>query len=129
MALKEALLDTSVLIEHFHERDKQATTFYRTVHSGVLPRISVLTRFEVMVGATPAQRRFWNDLMDRFFILAFDQRVADEAVRITQSVRKRGAGDIGMADLFIAATAVVHGLPLVTLNKKHFKRVEGLRLL
>lgn len=82
-----------------------------------------------MVGATPAQRKFWNDLMDRSFILAFDQRVADEAVRIAQGIRKRGEGNIGMADLFIAATAVVHDLPLATLNKKHFQRVEGLRLL
>jgi len=105
MALKEALFDTSVLIKHFHERDKRATTLDRTIHAGVLPRKSVLRRFEVMVGATPAQRAFWNDLLDRLFTLSFDQRLADEVVRIAQGIRKRGAGSIGMAGLFIAATS------------------------
>jgi predicted nucleic acid-binding protein len=32
-------------------------------------------------------------------------------------------------DLFIAATAMVHKLPLATLNIKHFERVSGLVLL
>lgn len=129
MAMREALFDTSVLIEHFRCKDKKASTLYRLTHSGVLPRISALTRFEIMVGATVPQRRFWNDLLESFVIHAFDDRVADEAVRLEQSIRRRGAGSIGMADLFIASTAIVHDLPLVTLNQKHFQRVEGLRLL
>jgi tRNA(fMet)-specific endonuclease VapC len=129
MAVTEALFDTSVLIEHFRCKDKKASTLFRLTHSGVLVRISALSRFEVMVGATVPQRRFWDDLLDSFMVHAFDERVADEAVRIEQSIRKRGEGSIGMADLFIASTAIVHGLPLVTLNQKHFRRVEGLRLL
>jgi predicted nucleic acid-binding protein len=129
MAVKEALFDTSVLIEHFRCKDKKASTLFRLTHSGVLPRISALTRFEVMVGATVPQRRFWNDLLESFVTHAFDERVAHEAVRIEQAIRKRGAGSIGMADLFIASTAIIHDLPLVTLNRKHFQRVEGLRLL
>jgi predicted nucleic acid-binding protein len=129
MAVKEALFDTSVLIEHFRCKDKKSSTLFQFTHSGVLPRVSALTRFEVMVGATAPQRRFWNELLDPFLVHAFDERVADEAVRIEQSIRKRGSGSIGMADLFIASTAIVHDLPLITLNQKHFQRVEGLRLL
>lgn len=129
MAVREVLFDTSVLIEHFRSADKKKTTLYRSTREGILPKISALSRFEVMAGATASQRRFWNDLLERFLVHPFDERVADEAVRIDQGIRKRGAGGIGMADLFIAATAMVHGMPLVTLNKKHFQRVEGLRLL
>jgi predicted nucleic acid-binding protein len=33
---------------------------------------------------------------------------------------------IGTNDLWIAATAVAHGLPLVTANDRHFRRVPGL---
>ena len=35
---------------------------------------------------------------------------------------------IDMADLMIAATAVVRKIPLATLNQKHFERIEGLIL-
>lgn len=48
MAVKEALFDTSVLIEHFRNKDKQSTTLFRSIHQGILPRSSVLTRFEVL---------------------------------------------------------------------------------
>jgi tRNA(fMet)-specific endonuclease VapC len=129
MAVKQALFDTLILIEHFRCKDKRSSTLFRLTQSGVLPRVSALTRFEVMEGATVPQRRFWNDLLDSFVIHAFDERVADEAVRIEQRIRKSGSGSIGMADPFIASTAIVHDLPLVTLNQKHFQRVEGLRLL
>lgn len=35
---------------------------------------------------------------------------------------------IDTADLFIAATAIANSLPFATLNKKHFDRIEGLKI-
>lgn len=60
MAVREALLDTSVLIEHFRNKDKHTTVLFRTMHQGTLPRISVITRFEVLLGATMVQRKYWQ---------------------------------------------------------------------
>lgn len=60
MAVKEALFDTSVLIEHFRNKDKRTTALFRYIHQGTLPQISVLTRFEVLVGANQAQRKYWR---------------------------------------------------------------------
>jgi predicted nucleic acid-binding protein len=37
-------------------------------------------------------------------------------------------GDIGQNDLWIAAVALANGLPLVSRNKRHFGKVEGLKL-
>ncbi|MCF0074640.1 type II toxin-antitoxin system VapC family toxin [Dyadobacter sp. CY261] len=56
------------------------------------------------------------------------QGIARVAVAIGIVLKKRGKL-IGMADVFIAATAVHHGLPLATLNIKHFERIETLELL
>lgn len=42
-------------------------------------------------------------------------------------LRRRGSL-IGTNDLWIAATALVHGMPLVTRNVEHFERVPGLEL-
>ncbi len=36
---------------------------------------------------------------------------------------------IEFRDIFIAATCMVHELPIVTLNKKHFKCIDGLKIL
>lgn len=42
-------------------------------------------------------------------------------------LRQRGSL-IGTNDLWIAATALVYGMPLVTRNVEHFERVPGLEL-
>lgn len=43
--------------------------------------------------------------------------------------RLRAAGQmIGDADLFIGATALVHGLTLLTNNRRHFERLEDLTI-
>jgi tRNA(fMet)-specific endonuclease VapC len=43
--------------------------------------------------------------------------------------RLRAAGMlIGDVDLFIAATAVQHNLTLLTNNRRHFERIDGLRM-
>jgi predicted nucleic acid-binding protein len=36
--------------------------------------------------------------------------------------------DIHFADHLIAATALAHNVPLLTLNKKHFTSIKGLHL-
>ncbi len=36
---------------------------------------------------------------------------------------------IDIADLFIAATAVAYKYPIVTLNRKHFERIDGLTVI
>lgn len=41
----------------------------------------------------------------------------------------RGGGPIGPYDMLVAATAVAQGYALVTLNRREFARVPGLKLL
>jgi predicted nucleic acid-binding protein len=48
---------------------------------------------------------------------------------IINGALKRKRKQIDLADLFIAATAVTHHLPLATLNKKHSDRVDTLQLI
>lgn len=66
--------------------------------------------------------------LERTEVLYFDKAVAQAAVTINKSLKSKRK-QIGMADLFIAATAITNNLPLATLNRKHFDRVEGLSLI
>lgn len=59
-----------------------------------------------------------------FVVLPMDSTVLKETVRIMRELRIAGGG-IGAADSIIAATARLYGLPLVTDNVKHFKRIGG----
>jgi hypothetical protein len=42
---------------------------------------------------------------------------------------KRKRKHIAIPDLFIAATAMANNLPLATLNKKHFERIDRLAII
>jgi predicted nucleic acid-binding protein len=62
----------------------------------------------------------------RFQVLEFTEAIAWRASRIDRQLRGEHIGD---NDVWIAATALVYGLPVVTNNVKHLGRVKGLRLL
>ncbi len=46
---------------------------------------------------------------------------------ISDGVRRRGR-PVGVADAWIAATALLHGMPLVIHNREHFSDIEGLEV-
>lgn len=54
--------------------------------------------------------------------------VAIKAGRLEAKLHSTGT-PIGIADVIIAATALHHDEPLVTRNKRHFRRVDGLHVL
>jgi predicted nucleic acid-binding protein len=72
-------------------------------------------------------REQWSALCRGFLILALDEDVLWTAAQIFNQLRKDGAL-IADNDLWIAATAMKHDIPLVTDNLKHFGRIEGLRI-
>ena len=63
----------------------------------------------------------------RFAVLEVDESVAWQASRLARTLGPAGL-HIGDNDLWIAATALNFGLPVVSNNKKHFGRVPGLDL-
>lgn len=60
-------------------------------------------------------------------IYSLDEKAIDYAVA-TNTLLKKSRNQIEIADLFIAATALSYKIPLATLNRKHFDRVESLKL-
>ncbi len=71
---------------------------------------------------------FWNNMLKGFIVLDFDSSSARQAAKIVQQL-KRKRKSIDKPDLFIAATAIVHGLTLDTANRAHFEHIENLNLL
>ncbi len=72
-------------------------------------------------------REAWERLFHRFDVLVPDQEVAWRYGRLYRELQERGS-PIGANDLWIAATALVHELPLVTRNLDGFGRVPDLEV-
>ncbi len=128
MADKVILADTSILIDYFRKTDKANSRLIALFDQGYDFNISAITHYEIYSGAMSAQLPFWTSLFARTKVLALDKTIAQASVDIN-NILKRKRIQIGMADLFIAATAISNNLSLVTLNVKHFDRIEGLNLI
>ena len=91
--------------------------------------LSVITRYEILRGLRAKgalrQQMAFDRLCSLSTVLPVTDDVADRAAEIYADLRGRGSL-IGDADILIAATALVHGLGVVTNNQDHFKRVPGL---
>ena len=116
------LLDTSVLIEAEVDVDDLAAisvVSLTELHFGVLIATDESAR---------AQRiRRLGAVESSFDPLPFDAAVARECGKLHAAVARRGGQPRRRAfDLAIAATANVHGVPLLTLNSKDFQIVEDL---
>ncbi len=68
-----------------------------------------------------------HEFCSHFVSLPFDDEAAEEYGRLRAHLAERGS-PIGPNDLMIAATALAHGLTLVTHNATEFRRVPGLAL-
>jgi tRNA(fMet)-specific endonuclease VapC len=127
MANRVILLDTSILIDYFRKTNKANSTLITLFDLGFEFCISAITHYEIYTGATTDQIPFWTNVLNNINVIAFDKNAAQTAVD-TNKLLKNKRMQIAMADLFIAATAISNQLPLATLNRKHFDRVEGLSI-
>ncbi len=85
--------------------------------------------YELLAGATDdTKRQDVNTLKEALNVLDFSEEVAEMATRIFQDLRKRNQL-ISNNDIYIAATAMVHDLELMTLNRKDFERIENLKII
>ena len=125
------LLDTNVLSEMLHRQPSLAVM--KALHA-LRPEqryVSEVTRYELRAGAALLEDagRLWQRTQQQALTLVqwlpFDARAAMAAADIGATLRRRG-DPIEESDLFIAATALVHGFSVSTRNVRHFDRVPGL---
>ena len=124
------LIDTDTLSEIIKGRDLQVAqraSEYLARHGKL--RFSIITRYEILRGlrAKNALRQVeqFEEVCQASVVAPLTDEIVARAANIYGVLHQRGAL-IGDADILIAATALVHGLGLVTENSAHFERVDGL---
>jgi predicted nucleic acid-binding protein len=113
VATADLLVDTDVLIDHLRGTHRLPVTGPRLA-------VSVVTRCELFAGrdAAPTLRSLLGAMVE----LPIDAEIAEIA-----GVTRRETG-IATPDALIAATALVHGVAVMTRNRRRFDRVNGLRV-
>ena len=85
--------------------------------------VSVISRAEIWAGAKDSEHKQIDELFLSLTAYPVDAAVADLAGRFLRQYQKRN-NPPHLADCLIAATAVSHGLMLVTYNVSHFTMPE-----
>jgi toxin FitB len=111
----DVLIDTDVFIDHLRGA-RRFDPGPNSVH------YSVITRCELYAGRSSEEERI-DTLLGPFVELPVGRQVAVHAGRLRRQL------PIRMPDALIAATALEHGLSLVTRNHRDFDAVPGLSIL
>ena len=127
-----AVLDSDTLSEIIKGRDpsvQRNAHAYLDLHNRF--QFSIVTRYEILRGLRAKDAFRQADLFDvscrMSNVLPLTDDVVVRAAEIYAHLKKVGRL-IEDADILIAATALVRGLPLVTGNLEHFSRIPDLRL-
>lgn len=126
------LIDTNVISALAPSRKEKSSPLVKWLDEAS-PQLfmSVISAAEIKSGIAKAEREGattkakrlndWWDSIEYLYaqkLLAFDLRCAHAAGQILDSAR---AHDPGFEDIAIAATAMVHGLTVLTRNLRHFR--------
>lgn len=121
------IIDTSVVIQYIRAKNKSATTLYNITNQEKF-FISTVSLYELYIGANSIDKKHDIQIVTRnLIVLPFTYPASLKAAEIFFQLKTKNQL-IEFRDIFIAATYITHNLPIVTLNKKHFERIEGLEV-
>jgi hypothetical protein len=119
------LIDTDVIIWHMRGNEKACHAIYQVEK----PIISIITQMELVQGLRNKQEqvslhRFLDQL--GFNVLPVSDVISQRALFLMEEWRL--SHQMLMADALIAATAIEHGLALLSGNGKHYRFLTMLKL-
>lgn len=121
------LVDTDVLIDALRGREPSRSRIAEGLEVGTLVTTTV-TAFELLSGAkSTKQAQEVDALLAPLELLPFDENASRAAAGARRDLEARGE-TIGMGDYLIAGICLSRALPLLTRNRNHFDRIQGLLL-
>lgn len=122
--MPDFLLDSCVLIRHLRSHQPTTNLLASLTLEGGLS-IATITRTEIIEGMREHERAATMRLLDSLPAHPLDVAIADRAGEYLRAYRAKGI-TLDRPDAIIGATAIHHGLVLVTYNPGHFP-MPGLR--
>jgi predicted nucleic acid-binding protein len=125
------IVDTTFLIDLEREiarRQPGAAVEFLARHHAQTMRISVITLGELAEGSEDPAAPGLEELIAPYGIVEITRSISRKYAAISRALRSSG-GRWGDNDLWIGATAMDVGEPLVTRDLDHFIRISGLTVL
>ena len=116
------ILDSGILIRHLRDQKGYPELTDRLTDKGDV-YISAMTRLEIVRGMRDREQFKTFELFESLDTIPVTAGIADLAGELIRMWRGRGM-ILSDADSIIAATAINHGLTLVSANAKHFPMPE-----
>jgi predicted nucleic acid-binding protein len=121
------LIDSDVLIDVSRGVPEALNTLQR-IEADDEPAISVITQMELIVGCRDLREfRSLEKFLEAFSIFTLNEAISNLAVDLLGQYRL--SHGLLLADSLIAASALVHEVPFVSKNAKHFRFIANLTLL
>jgi len=118
----EYLLDSDVLIWQLHDQEETVESLARLSKKGILA-CSVVSIVEIQAGVRRGEEKKTNALLDSLKAYDVTSAIANLAGKFIRDCRARGI-TLDFVDSIVAATAVIHGLTLLTYNVKEYPMPE-----
>ena len=119
--------DTDVLIDSLRGVEPARGRIDLELSTGHLAT-TVVTAFELLSGARrTAQRSNIERLLAAMTILPVEFNASEMAAAVRRDLESKGEG-IGMADYLIAGICLSRNAMLLTRDREHFRRIQGLHL-
>ena len=118
----QCLLDTNVIIDVLRGRESVVPVFRKIVSSGWSIFYSPVCIAEIYAGIKPSEESVVAGFFSALKCIPIDEEIGRKAGRILHQFYK--SHRVEMSDALIAASSLAHGLPLWTINKKHFPSPE-----
>lgn len=120
------IVDSDILIDFLRGRDPGASRVRAWLEADQL-RLTAITAFELRLGTDFVAQADQIAALLSYRTLPLDLLGALIAGEIYRELGAEGRG-IGLRDALIAGICRRFDLPLATRNRRHFERIEGLRL-
>ncbi|MFB6246708.1 MAG: type II toxin-antitoxin system VapC family toxin [Candidatus Pacearchaeota archaeon] len=124
-------IDSDIIIEFLRNKESGVKTIRKIKQEDRELLTTSINSFEVLKGIQDSpheKQEGTKSFLSKFKILEFDFEVSEEAAQIFETLKKEGQ-PIELADIMIASIAIKNNEPLLTENKKHFKRMEKFGLI
>ncbi|MGH7883580.1 MAG: type II toxin-antitoxin system VapC family toxin [Candidatus Dormibacteraceae bacterium] len=119
------LVDSDILIAHLRGISEAMNWFERARRQTGPLAISVVSVLEVAGGMRSSECREVTRFLSSLRTFVVTEQIAWKASELMR-IHRRSHSGIGFADYLVAATAIVKGCELATINVRHFPMFDGL---
>lgn len=124
------LIDTDWIIDHFNGVANRTRRLQELHQHGLA--VSIISTAELWEGVyfsrDPARSQTQLErFLEGVVVIGLDEEICRRFGRLRGELRNRGEL-VSDFDLLIAATALAHNLTLLTNNRRHFERIQDLRI-